>query len=73
MGFAVPIDSWLRGSLRDWAEDLLSPDKLKYEGFFNSEPIRKIWQAHLSGRSNYQHHLWDILMFQAWLMDQKRV
>ncbi|MBT6716891.1 MAG: asparagine synthase (glutamine-hydrolyzing) [Nitrospina sp.] len=73
MGFAVPIDSWLRGPLRDWAEDLLSPDKLKNEGFFNPEPIRKIWQAHLSGRSNYQHHLWDVLMFQAWLKDQKTI
>jgi len=73
MGFAVPIDSWLRGPLRDWAEDLLSADKLKNEGFFKPEPIRKIWQTHLSGKANYQHHLWDILMFQAWLRDQKTI
>jgi asparagine synthase (glutamine-hydrolysing) len=71
MGFAVPIDSWMRGPLRDWAEDLLSPDKLKNEGFLNPEPIRKFWQAHLSERKNSQHHLWDVLMFQAWLKDQK--
>jgi len=67
MGFGVPLDSWLRGPLRDWAEDLLSSNKLKNEGFFNPEPIGKIWQAHLSGKGNYQHHLWDVLMFQAWL------
>ena len=73
MGFAIPIDSWLKGPLRDWAEDLLSPDKLKNEGFLNPEPIRKVWQAHISGKENFQHHLWDVLMFQAWLMDQKRV
>ena len=71
MGFAIPIDSWLKGPLRDWAEDLLSPDKLKNEGFLNPEPIRKFWQAHLSERKNSQHHLWDVLMFQAWLKDQK--
>lgn len=70
MGFAVPIDSWLRGSLKDWAEDLLSPERLKNEGFFDPEPIRKTWQAHISGKGNYQHHLWDALMFQAWLKDQ---
>jgi len=73
MGFAVPIDSWLRGPMRDWAEDLLSSKRLKEGGFFKSEPIRKIWQAHLSGRGNYQHHLWNVLMFQAWLKDQKSI
>ena len=70
MGFAVPIDSWLRGPLRDWAEDLLSTKQLENEGFLNSEPIRKIWKAHLSEKGNYQHHLWDVLMFQAWLKGQ---
>ena len=66
-GFNIPIDSWLRGSLRDWAEALLDESRLRREGFVNPHPIREKWQEHLRGDRNWQYYLWNVLMFQAWL------
>ena len=71
MGFAMPIDRWLRGPLRDWTEDMLSEAHLRQEGYLNPVPIRQKLAEHLSGKRSWEHHLWDILMFEAWLQEQQ--
>jgi len=65
-GFALPIAKYLRGPLRDWAENLLDPVRLRQEGIFDVKVVRTAWEQHLSGRYNRQYDLWSILMFQLW-------
>jgi asparagine synthase (glutamine-hydrolysing) len=66
-GFGIPINEWLKGSLKEWGEDLLSEEKLENQGFFDAKKVRKKWIEHQSGKSNWQHQLWNVLMFQSWL------
>jgi asparagine synthase (glutamine-hydrolysing) len=65
MGFGVPLASWLRGPLREWAEDLLDPQRLG-GGFLDVHAVRQLWSDHVDGGRNWAYALWTILMFEAW-------
>jgi asparagine synthase (glutamine-hydrolysing) len=65
-GFSVPIDSWLREDLKDWAEDLLDEYELKAAGLLNYRAITQMWKAHQKGWGNHADRLWCVLMFQSW-------
>ncbi|MBX7136637.1 MAG: asparagine synthase (glutamine-hydrolyzing) [Oligoflexia bacterium] len=69
-GFSVPISEWLRGPLRDWAEDLLVPARLKDLPHIDHRRVSSMWQAHITGRRDWQMHLWTVLMYQAWQREQ---
>jgi asparagine synthase (glutamine-hydrolysing) len=67
MGFGVPVDQWIRGPLREWAEDLLSEERLKFDGFLRPKPIRQRWHEHVTGKCNWRDSLWIVLALQSWL------
>lgn len=70
-GFAVPVGEWIKGPLRDWAEDLLNERTMRFEGWFDAEVVNARWQDHLSGRRDSTASLWAVLMFLAWLREEK--
>jgi len=71
-GFAVPVGQWLRGALREWAEELLAEHRLAQQAYWHTGMVRWMWKEHLSGREDYSFELWGILMFQAWLNEYQR-
>ena len=73
MGFGVPIGSWLRGPLRPWAEELLDENLIRKDGYLCVDKVKQMWLQHISGKRNWQHQLWTILMFQAWLMNNREI
>ena len=70
MGFGVPIGDWLRGPLKDWSDNLLDKNRLKKEGYLNSEIVSKMWREHLDGSRDRTNEIWNILMFQLWLENE---
>lgn len=66
-GFSVPLGAWLKGPLKDWANDLLDSNRLKQQGLLNERLVQQAWQAHLSGKGDWSAHLWGTLMLQAWI------
>jgi asparagine synthase (glutamine-hydrolysing) len=70
-GFTIPVGEWIKGPLRDWAEDLLEPAAMRSEGWFDAGAIKHRWRDHLSGKQDATPALWAVLMFQAWLREQQ--
>ncbi|MCL6740391.1 asparagine synthase (glutamine-hydrolyzing) [Sphingomonas sp. RB56-2] len=71
-GFAVPVGEWIKGPLREWAEDLLNPAAMAEEGWFDPAIVQRRWRDHLAGRRDSTPAIWAILMFQSWLREQRR-
>lgn len=65
-GFAIPLDDWLRGPLREWMGDLLEPRQMRAEGYLDADVVAKLVADHLSGRADNGYALWPVLMFEAW-------
>jgi asparagine synthase (glutamine-hydrolysing) len=70
-GFGIPVGLWIKGPLRSWAEDLLDPAAMRSEGWFDPRIVQRRWRDHLSGLRDSTPALWAILMFQAWLREQR--
>ena len=70
-GFSIPIDDWLRGPLKDWADNLISEDMIEAFGVLQPHTVREVWSEHLSVRRNHGHLLWSLLMLQQWLQQRE--
>ena len=72
VGFGIPVGHWIKGPLRDWAEDLLDPKTMAGEGYFDPTIVQRRWQDHLSGQRDSTAALWAILMYESWLRAQRQ-
>ena len=72
-GFSLPIASWLRGPLKEWAQDLLCSNLLDKQEFLCGSKVKKIWQSHLDGNSGNTELIWTILMWQSWIINQENI
>jgi asparagine synthase (glutamine-hydrolysing) len=72
-GFAVPVGEWIKGPMRPWAEELLEPNRINNDGFFDAEAVQRRWRLHLAGEQDATQALWTILMFQTWKADADRI
>lgn len=71
MGFSVPIDIWLRTSLKEWADDLILGDNLNIEGLIGKDFIQKRWNEHKNGIYNWKDSIWIVLMWSIWVKNNK--
>tara|TARA_B100000700_G_scaffold312320_1_gene395736 strand:- start:788 stop:1093 length:306 start_codon:yes stop_codon:yes gene_type:complete len=72
MGFGIPIDNWLRHDLKEWASDLINQKNGINHDYFDRNTIKMMWNEHLSGKNNWQYHLWNILSFDSWYIKNKK-
>ena len=71
MGFGIPLAEWLRTSLKDFTNDQLEHSKIKHDGYLDSDIVNQTWQEHQTGKRNWEHKIWAIIMFQSWLHKNK--
>jgi len=71
-GFGIPIDRWLRGPLREWAESLLEKPVLSRSGMLDGQMVRKAWRRYIRGSTDLEYHMWNVLMFQSWFEHESR-
>mgnify|MGYP001609532685 CR=1 FL=1 len=65
-GFGIPLSRWLKGELKELCNDLLSPEKIRQQGFFNPEYVAKLKIDHFEGRADNRKQLWNLMVFQMW-------
>jgi asparagine synthase (glutamine-hydrolysing) len=71
-GFGLPLSAWLRGALRPLCEDLLAPDRIRQEAYFDVAHVERLKREHMTGKANHRKLLWTLMVFQLWLRQRAR-